>query len=113
MKRASCAVVAAVVLLFAARAAAEPPPPTHLTTPVVCRDDADPPNELQLAPDTIILTPEAWDNLDLKVKDLQESRTRLTAENESLRESARPSWWWAVSALAAGAAAGYAAGRLF
>lgn len=113
MRRGFAAGVVLAVVLVSARAAADPPPPTHLTVPVVCHDDAQPPHELRIDPGSIILSEQAWTATDEGVKDLQEARTRLTAENESLRESARPRWWLAVSALAAGAAAGYAAGRLF
>lgn len=97
-------------MLVATRAAAEPP--THVTVPVTCQDDADPPHELRLAPG-YYLSEDGWDSLDLKVKHLQDQETRLGAENESLRKSARPGWWWWVTGIAAGAAAGYAAGRLF
>lgn len=115
MKRAACAVVAVAVTLLAARAAAEPPPPTRITVPAVCRDGADPPHELSVAPGSVLLTEEAWDHLDIETKVLQDDRTRLKAENESLRKSASsgPGWLWVVSGIATAAAAGYAAGRIF
>lgn len=114
MKRGVCVVTAVIVTLLASRAAADPPPPTRVTVPALCHDSADPPNDLALSPGMVILTEDAWANLDAKVKQLQEDRTRLTAENESFRESASTSGWvWVASAIAGAAAAGFAAGRLF
>lgn len=56
-----------------------------------------------------VLAPIAWDKLDAEVRRLQEAEVRLTAENESLRKTARswqPGWKVVLGTLVAGAALG-------
>lgn len=45
-----------------------------------------------------------WDTLDLEVRRLQDTETRLTAENASLRSS-ESTWGWGTVGLVAGALA--------
>lgn len=56
-----------------------------------------------------ILTPDAYSALDLEMRRLQETETRLAAENESFRKSAeawRPGWVVVTSAIVTGLAGG-------
>lgn len=56
-----------------------------------------------------VLAPIAWDKLDAEVRRLQEAEVRLTAENNSLRKTAKewqPGWKVLLGTLVAGAALG-------
>jgi hypothetical protein len=102
--------VAAAITLASTSALAEPPPPIHLTVPTTVADGEG--HTLALPPG-FFLFEETWQALDLEVKRLQDQETRLTAENQVLRESSDPpGWWWVVGGLAAGIGAGFAIGRL-
>jgi hypothetical protein len=52
-----------------------------------------------ILPPGYYLHPEAWDKLDTEVRRLQEAETRLTAERDSYRKAARPTWWWTATAI--------------
>lgn len=108
MRRLAAAVVLAIVLLTST-AAAEPP--LRLTVPTTVSDGAG--NSRSLPPG-YFLTQDSWSALDLELRRLQEAETRLTAENESLRDAAGapPAWWWVAAGVAAAAGLGFAAGRL-
>jgi hypothetical protein len=109
-----------LALLPSAYAAAEPTllphgeteprvePPTHLLSPshVVTRGGS----ELDL-PEGYFVPEETWDHLDLELRRLQESETRLRAENEAFRRSA--GWGWGTVALVVGAVAVGAGGVLW
>lgn len=106
-------VVAGVVTLLAAPAAAEPlplPEVIPVTESVTLRSDAG--LELRVPPGFYVPAP-AWAALDLELKRSQTAETRLQAENQSLRASAKddsgPGWGSVIaigSALAAGMIAG-------
>lgn len=114
MRRLLVAIVSASALsVCGAPAAADPPACAdpcylHITVPVTIHsDDGD---ELRLPPGFFRDEPshERWES---ELERLQETETRLSAENESLRESARewrPSWHTLVGALALGIAGGFA-----
>lgn len=56
-----------------------------------------------------VLAPDAWSKYDAELRELQEARTRLTAENQSFRKSAaewKPGWVTIVSVLAVGISGG-------
>lgn len=54
--------------------------------------------EVRLPEGVYLLGPAEWEKLDAELRRLQEAETRLGAENQSLRESARlPSWKLPVS----------------
>ena len=101
--------VAAVVLLAAREAAADPPPapdaPLHLrsSSSIVTEGGS----HLDVPPGYYLTEPQ-WDALDFEIRALQDERTRLRAENTSLRESAGTGApWWAIgAAVVLGAAAG-------
>lgn len=106
-------VAAAVVVTFlltatasAQPAPADPPRPVHFLSPVRVMSDGG--ADLRRPPGWYV--PDAvWDDIDFKVRVLQDDRTRLTAENESLRASAdRPGWGWLLG-FAVGTAAGIVA----
>lgn len=118
MTRTKVAVAAALcALLLTSRAVADPPP---AEPPAPCEEadrcalrltkGAQTPGGLVLPPG-YYLTPETWQRLDDELRRLQEAETRLAAEREVLVKKARPTWWWAAGALAAGIAAGWALSR--
>lgn len=118
------AVAAGVILL--ARAATADPSPTpphgttgggstfdHIETPSTCRSDGG--TDFRLPPGYFLDEP-SWKRYDADVKQLQDDRTRLTAENASMKASLS-SWqpgWWTLLGVAASAAAGgwYLRGKL-
>ncbi len=110
MKAITAFLVALAITLFATRAAAEPERPIHLTVRTKVSDESG--NELRLPPG-YFLTEETWARLDAETKRLQDQETRLTAENQVLREGGggMPSWWWVAAGIAAGAAGGYFVGN--
>lgn len=91
---------ALVVLLLTTGAAADPYlPPLHLMTGATLRTEGG--SELHLPPDSVILLPETWTELDIEVRRLQDAETRLTAERDSLRKSAHSSLWsWRTLSVA-------------
>src|SRR5574342_482848 len=107
------AAAAAVALLVAASAAAEPavvpedtPVQVHFSRRSEIRTEKG--TELRLPPG-YFFNEMAYDSVDLEMKRLQNAETRLTAENNSLRESDGPGWgtvWLVAGALALGVAAG-------
>lgn len=100
-------VTALLLTLLAARAESET---LRLTVPTTVSDGAG--NSRGLPPG-YFLPDESWNALDLELRRLQEAETRLSAENQSLRESATPPrWWWVAVGVAAGAAAGFLGARL-
>lgn len=119
-----CGLAVVIVLVLAARAAAEPcptqlegdgPPTPHLQTTssmTLTRDDG---AQRRLPPGRFVDEP-TWLKLDDKFRELEDTRTRLTAENASLRESVSgwsPGWRTLAIALVTGAAGGaYATWRL-
>lgn len=78
--------VATLVLMgicFSAPAAADPTPgPLHLLTPSTVTTEGG--TTLKLPP-SYVLTEPAWSTLDVEMKRLQDTETRLKAENTSLR----------------------------
>lgn len=120
MTRRRAAVSAAIcgVVLHAARAAADPAPvdqhpaldaaidvPTHLQSASHVTTDGG--SSLDLPPGYFISEPQ-WDDLDFRVRALQDDVVRLGAENKSLRESAGSGapWWAIAAAVVVGAAGG-------
>ena len=105
MRRRAAAVVAVLGLCAAAPVAADDAP-IHITAGATCRTPAG--VDLELPPGYYLSEP-AWDALDLEVRRLQDTETRLGAENLSLRASAnawRPGWRSIAAALAVGLGAG-------
>lgn len=104
------ALVCAVATSLPCRALADPS--THLKTPSSVKTDGG--TDLRLPPGYFLDEP-AWGKLDAETRRLQETETRLTAENRSLRKSAREvsfGWKTLSAALVLGFAAGaYAATR--
>lgn len=93
--------------------APEPVSPTRLRSAATVETDGG--TRLRLSPGFVLVPPDKWEAMDLQVQGLENDRTRLTAENESLKTSlrqSRPPWLWIGTALAAGFAAGAAYGRL-
>jgi hypothetical protein len=103
------AIVAGAVLglcVAVPTAAADDDAPIHLTAGATCRTPAG--VDLDLPPGYYLSEPK-WDALDLEVRRLQDTETRLSAENLSLRASAnawRPGWRSIATALAVGLGAG-------
>ncbi len=84
----------------------------QLKTPSTAKTEGG--SELKLPPG-YFLDEEAWRERDEKMKSLEESSTRLTAENQSLRRSAQEvSFGWRALgvALLVGVAAGFAGAAL-
>lgn len=110
MKARAQAAALALVLLAGTRAAAEP---THLlgASTVTMHESG---HALDLPPG-YFLPEDDWDALDLEVHRLQDSETKLKAENQSLRKSAGswgPGFKTSIGILIVGAAVGaYAAHR--
>jgi hypothetical protein len=111
--RRSVSIAAALaVFLPAPGAAADPYEPRpgevlHLRTPTTARTDGG--TDLRLPPGYFLDEP-AHDTLDVEMKRLQEAETRLRAENDSLRRSAKGisfGWYALGSAVAGGLALGY------
>ena len=97
-------IIVAMVLAMSARAAADPI--YHLKTPSTLKTDGG--SELRLPPG-YFLDEQTWQERDLELKVAQEARTRLKAENASLRKSAAdgPSvTFWTVT-FAVGALTGF------
>jgi len=65
---------------------------------------------LDLPPGWYIVPGDLWKDLDLEMRRLQESETRLSAENKSLKASAseRTGWYWIASAVVVGFGGGIA-----
>lgn len=103
MKRLAAVTAACVALLLSTRAAADPALPVdeslHIETPFTVETDGG--SSLRLPPGYYLPEP-TWDRLDAELRRLQDTETRLTAVNESLRESLNdaPSraWWVAAGA---------------
>jgi hypothetical protein len=114
MRKTVAAMIIVATLSVYSRAAGEPPPdiPAQLETGGVLTTPGG--STIELPPDWWIVPPDRWDALDAELRRLQESETRLTAQNTSLRSSAADfdrKWIWVGgSALVAGFLAG-AAGR--
>jgi hypothetical protein len=51
-----------------------------------------------------------WQSLDVEMRRLQDAETRLTAQNDSLRNTASPPSWWGVLGFGAGLIAGIVVG---
>lgn len=81
----------------------------HSPNPITLRADTG--EELRVPPGYYLPEP-VWQGLDLEVKRLQESETRLKAENRSLRDSASTAGpgWGTVALVLGGIAAGVAMG---
>lgn len=83
--------------------------PGELLVPAIARRFA-------LPVGTEILLPEAVTKLDVEIKRLQEAETRLSAENHSLRDTAKswqPGWKTLLVTLATGISVGVYAGLKF
>lgn len=108
---------ALLVLLLAGRAAGDehPDAPTtphlQLTTPMtLLRDDG----ATRRIPPGRFLDEPTWQALDLRFRELEDAKTRLTAENKSLRgalSSWQPGWGTLGIAVLSSLAAGWAAHR--
>lgn len=113
--RTKIAVLAAACVFLSHRAAAEPAPtPVRLLSAAQCRTEGG--TDLQLEPGRYLPEP-VWSSLDFEVRRLQTAETRLTAENNEFRRSARDGagvWSHIVTAgaaLAAGIGIGLYASR--
>ncbi len=83
--RARRRVALAVVLVAALARSTAAEPIYHIKSPSTLKTEKG--SELQLPPG-YFLDEKTWQERDLELKRAQEARTRLTAENESLRKSA-------------------------
>lgn len=90
------------IVLHAARVVAEP---LHLKTPAHITTQGG--SEIDVPPGYVLTEPE-WDALDFALTTAQDDRTRLEAENKSLRASAGTGapWWAIAAAVVVGAAGG-------
>lgn len=96
----------------------DPAPPKPLTSYLHLRTPAhvltDGGADLRLPPGYYLDEP-TWGKLDTEVRRLQDSETRLNAENKSLKTSLsgwQPGWWTLAGAVAGGLAIGwYAHGK--
>lgn len=113
LRRRVVVVAAALAVLLPGRgAAADPytPPPgqvLRLKTPSNVRTDGG--SDLRLPPGYFLDEP-AWGKLDTELRRLQDQETRLEAENQSLRKSAKGvsfGWYALGTAVALGLAGGY------
>lgn len=110
-RRRAALLVALTLTIEAPRAAAEPYTPKpgevlHLKRPTTGRTDGG--TDLRLPPG-YFLDEAKYEAVDDELRILQDERTRLKAENASLRESAKdwsPPWWLIATAFAAGTSAG-------
>jgi hypothetical protein len=94
----------AVVVLMALTRETSAEPVYHLKSPSTVTTEKG--NTLKLPPG-YFLDERAWQERDLELKQAQEARTRLKAENESLRKSASEYPWLATVVVGAfGVAAG-------
>jgi hypothetical protein len=80
-------VAAAAVLLLAVTATAEP---RRLLSPTHCTTGGG--DELQLDPGTVVVDAPDWLKLNDEVRRLQETETRLRAENQVFRQRASTTW---------------------
>ncbi len=90
------ALVVAIILTLSARAVADPI--YHFKTPSTVHTDGG--ADLRLPPG-YFLDEEKWAQRDLELRQLQESRTRLSAENKSLRQSGSDYPWLATGVVGA------------
>lgn len=94
-------IIALALFLLASSSAAEP---VRFTTPVTC--EAHPSgNTIDLDPGRYLPEPE-WIDLDLSFVELQNSVTRLEAENTELRKPEGTDWRLVLAGTLAGIAAG-------
>lgn len=91
---------ALLVLLLASSAAADP---TKITVPVTCATESG--ATIDLDPGRYI-PEQIWLDLDTEHKRLQDSVTRLEAENVVLSESSKPAWYYVAGAALLGVAIG-------
>lgn len=112
------ALVLAVVILAALADQAHgddyAPAPAFVHVKSPSRLETDKGTKLRLPPSYILDEP-SWSKLDTEHKQLEDDRTRLTAENKSLRESAahwKPAWYWIASATIGGIAIGWSVHKL-
>jgi len=85
------------------------PEPTHLKSPTQCRTERG--SEVNFPPGYFLPEP-TWLRLDNEVRRLQEQETRLTAENNRLRELTRSGPGRTLFWVGTGLLAGFAAGAL-
>lgn len=99
----TCAAVVAALIVLATRGAAAAP--VHNGVPITCRTDAGKERRLPVG---YHFSETERDALDKVLKERGDESTRLRAENESLRDSARHDGpgWATVVALVVGFAAG-------
>lgn len=98
LTRKICFIVALIILMVAAPSAADT---THIQTTVptqICLPDK---SQCIDIPEGHFVDKGSWDLLDTEKKQLQEKDTRLTAENESFRKSAKEVHWLPVAVGAA------------
>lgn len=123
MKRRCKATAAAIILMIAHRVAAspvaaDPAPRTHVVTEeprLLCAPPAPPVRCMDLPPGHFV-DQGTWSALDVSLKTAQDDRTRLAAENKSLRASAalwQPGFYTLAGAVLVGLAGGwYVHGKL-
>lgn len=74
----------ATIALIVALSASALGNPIRTRSPAIVRTEAG--SEFAIPP-SVIMSPELWDRLDVEIRRLQETETRLRAENKSLRGS--------------------------
>ncbi len=115
-KRICCSARAVIVatMLIAVRSAADPVPvlapvpvPTHLASASAVHTDGG--SDLRLPPGYFLPEP-LWTKLNTETKRLQDTETRLAAENKSLRASTagwQPGWYVTAAAIGTGLVSGW------
>ena len=71
-----------------------PVKPVHILTPAEVHTQGG--SDINLPPGYFLTEPD-WNVLDSQVKDLQDDKTRLTAQNNAFRNAPGPGWWILVA----------------
>ena len=109
MRKLTAAAIAFTFFMVSHAVRADPLPtvPGEFQTTTTCKSTGG--GTWVLPPGWWLVPPDTWSDLDTKLRRLQTAETRLTAENTSLRKSARERssrWYLLTGALSLGLAAG-------
>ena len=84
-------------------------PPVHVHSPSTCHTDGG--TDLRLPP-SYIVPEQAWDDLDREMRRLQDQETKLTAENQKLRDLTERDTVTTLTYVGAGVLVGLVGGLL-